>query len=306
MITVLRCVLWLVFFSFAARAETVPADSETFAAGSGSFHFPLEQGKRSLEVFTYQPQGANENTPIVIVMTGVNRNAITYRNDWINVADQYHLRIIVPRFTEQDFPGSLGYPLGNMIDAKTHHALPQGQWSYTLVNAIFESLRQKGLTHQTQYYLFGNSAGCQFVHRMLTLLPQPQVKATVCAAAGWWTLPDTDQRWPYGLRQTPVNVNQGQISDYFAKPMLIVVGSDDDDPENHLLRRSKQAMAQGANRLERAENYFTASQQRAEQNNTPFNWHFVVLPGVGHNGAKMSIYAAGQFAWFEQHHSFNL
>lgn len=333
MITVLRWAILSVFFSAGVGAETLPspvvpvtpkttavnvdvkaaktatsAQSSTlsFPAGSGSFRIPLAQGKKSLEVFSYQPVGADASTPIVIVMTGVDRNAATYRNDWMTVADQYHLRVIVPRFSEQDFPGAAGYNLGNLVDAKTHRKLPPAQWAFTIVDTLFSQLQKQGVTSQQQYYLFGNSAGCQFVHRMLTLLPQPQVKAAVCAAAGWWTLPDTDQHWPYGLRESPVLVSQQQLASYFAKPLLIVVGSDDDDPDNHLLRRSKQAMAQGSNRLERAESYFTTSQQRAEQNNTPFNWHFMDLPDIGHSGSKMSVFAAGQFAWFEQHGEFHL
>jgi len=331
MITVLRLVIISVLFSASVGAETlappaVPATPEpataspdikvsktatavqssaiTLPAGSGSFRVPLSQGKKSLEVFSYQPVGADASTPVVIVMTGLDRNAATYRNDWMTVADQYHLRVIVPRFSEQDFPGAAGYNLGNLVDAKTHRKLPPSQWAFSVVDSLFSQLQKQGITSQQQYYLFGNSAGCQFVHRMLTLLPQPQVKAAVCAAAGWWTLPDADQRWPYGLRESPVAVSQEQLASYFAKPMLIAVGSEDDDPENHVLRRSKQAMAQGSNRLERAESYFTTSQQRAEQNNTPFNWHFVDLPDVGHSGSKMSVFAAGQFAWFEQHGEF--
>lgn len=333
MITVLRWAILSVLFSAGVSAETLPptaaaAAPETVAAkpdvkapktampvqsaaltfppGAGSFHIPLAQGKKSLEVFSYQPAGADATTPIVVVMTGVDRNAATYRNDWMTVAEQYHLRVIVPRFSEQDFPGAAGYNLGNLVDAKTHRKLPASQWAFTIVDTLFSQLQKQGLTSQQQYYLFGNSAGCQFVHRMLTLLPQPQVKAAVCAAAGWWTLPDTDQHWPYGLRESPVPVSQQQLASYFAKPMLIAVGSEDDDPENHLLRRSKQAMAQGSNRLERAESYFTTSQQRAEQNNTPFNWHFMDLPDIGHSGSKMSVFAAGQFAWFEQHGEFHL
>ncbi|MEG3135184.1 hypothetical protein SC206_16635 [Rouxiella sp. T17] len=278
---------------------------KTLADGTGSFYFPAGGTKKPLEVFTYQPAGTDANSPVVMVMTGVDRNASTYRNDWIKVADQYHFRILVPRFTEQDFPGSFGYNLGNTQDAKTHHRLPKSQWSFTLVNDIFNALHQQGLTTQSQYYLFGNSAGCQFVHRSLTLLPQPQVKAAICAAAGWWTLPDTDQRWPYGLRASPIKVGQTQLAAYFAKPILIAVGANDDDPENRLLRHSKGAMAQGSNRLERAESFFTTSQQQAEQNYMPFNWHFVALPDIGHSGSKMSVYAAGQFAQFEQHHEFN-
>lgn len=334
MITVLRCAVLALLFSASVQAETTapaqeaaPAAAKTvqpavkvppvaktampkapliFPAGAGVMHVPLAQSKKTLEVFTYQPAGADENTPVVMVMTGVDRNAATYRNDWITVADQYHLRVIVPHFSEQEFPGAAGYNLGNLVDSKTHRRLPKSQWTFSMVDNLFTTLQKQGVTGQKQYYLFGNSAGCQFVHRMLTLLPEPNVKAAVCAAAGWWTLPDTDQRWPYGLREAPVAVNQQQLNDYFAKPVLIAVGAEDDDPENHLLRKSKQAMAQGTNRLERAESYFTTSQQRAEQNNTPFNWHFIDLSDVGHSGSKMSVFAAGQFAWFEQHNAFHL
>lgn len=278
---------------------------KTLADGTGSFYFPAGGNKKPLEVFTYQPAGTDASTPVIMAMTGVDRNAAAYRNEWIKVADQYHFRIVVPRFTDQDFPGSYGYTLGNIQDPKTHHRLPKAQWDFTLVNDIFSAMHQQGITTQSQYYLFGSSGGCQFVHRMLTLLPQPQVKAAICAAAGWWTLPDTDQRWPYGLRASPIRVDQNQLAAYFAKPILIAVGNSDDDPENHQLLHSKGAMAQGTNRLERAENFFTTSQQQAEQNYMPFNWHFVALPDVGHSDIKMSIYAAGQFSRFEQQHEFN-
>ncbi len=278
---------------------------KTLADGTGSFSFPIGANKKPLEVFVYQPAGTDANTPIIMAMTGIDRNAASFRNDWIKVADQYHFRIVVPRFTEQDFPGSYGYPLGNIQDPKTHRRLPKAQWGFTLVNDIFSAMRQQHLTTQSQYYLFGSSAGCQFVHRMLTLLPQAQVKAAICAAAGWWTLPDTDQRWPYGLRASPVKVDQTQLAAYFAKPLLIAVGNSDDDAENRLLRHSKGAMAQGTNRLDRAENFFTTSQQQAEQNYMPFNWHFVALPDVGNSDSRMAIYAAGQFSRFEQQHQFN-
>lgn len=333
MITVLRWAIMSVLFSAGVSAQTLPTSAASvipaakpaqpevktaktspaikeapiaFPAGAGSMRISVAQGKKTLEVFTYQPAGADATTPIVMVMTGVDRNAATYRNDWITVAEQYHLRVVVPRFTEQDFPGAAGYNLGNMVDPKTHRKLPPSQWTFTIVDSLFSQWQKQGITRQSQYYLFGNSAGCQFTHRMLTLLPQPQVKAAVCAAAGWWTLPDTDQRWPYGLRESPVSVSQQQLANYFAKPMLIAVGSDDDDPDNRSLRRSKQVMAQGSNRLERAESYFATSQQRAEQNNTPFNWHFVDVPDTGHSSSKMSVFAAGQFAWFEQHGQFHL
>ncbi|MFZ4833420.1 hypothetical protein [Rouxiella sp. Mn2063] len=289
----------------AASASKVDAIAlKTLADGTGSFHFPVAQTKKTVEVFTYQPAGTDASAPLVMVIPGADRNAVTYRNDWIKVADQYHLRIVVPRLSEQDYPGSNGYMLGNLQDPKTHHRLPKSQWAFTVVNNIFDAMRKQGITTQSQYYLFGNNGGCQFVHRMLTLLPQPEVKAAICSAAGWWTLPATDQHWPYGLREAPIKVSSDQLAAYFAKPILIAVGANDDEPENKL-QHSKQIAAQGNNRLERAENYFTASQQQAELNNMPFNWHFVALPDVGQNRSNMSVYAAGEFYRFEQQQAFN-
>src|SRR5471032_949371 len=174
MITVLRWAILSVLFSAGVSAETLPptvapktaaanvdvkatkttisgqSAALTFPPGSGSFRIALAQGKKSLEVFSYQPVGADATTPIVIVMTGVDRNAATYRNDWMPVADQYHLRVIVPRFSEQDFPGAAGYNLGNLVDAKTHRKLPASQWAFSVVDALLKKKQKQGITNKKQ------------------------------------------------------------------------------------------------------------------------------------------------------------
>ena len=273
---------------------------------SGSFDFTVPQTGKKMEVFSYQPPGADANTPVVFVLTGLNRNAAEYRDSWVENAKKNQLIVIAPRFSEADYPGNDGYNLGNVENAKTHQANPKGEWAFTVIDDLFADLQQQGITKQKNYYLFGNSAGCQFVHRMLTLVPEANVKAAICAAAGWWTMPDVENLWPYGLDKAPVKVTQKQLADYFAKPVLITVGEKDNDPYHPLLRRSYEAMAQGDSRLTRAQNYFLTAQQKAKRYKVDFNWRFTTLPDVGHSGSKMSAYGAEQFAWFEQHGDFKV
>ncbi|AHG21540.1 hypothetical protein Z042_19455 [Chania multitudinisentens RB-25] len=273
---------------------------------SGSFSFTVPQTSKQMEVFSYQPTGADANSPVVFVLTGLNRNAAEYRNSWIENAEKNKLIVIAPLFSEADYPGNDGYNLGNIENPQTHQLNPKGQWAFTVIDELFTEMQKQGITQQKNYYLFGNSAGCQFVHRMLTFVPEAKVKAAICAAAGWWTMPDVENRWPYGLDQAPVSVSQKQLADYFAKPVLITVGAKDNDPYHPLLRRSYEAMAQGDSRLTRAESYFLTAQQKAKRYKVEFNWRFSILPDVGHDGAKMSAYGAEQFAWFEQHGEFKL
>jgi len=271
---------------------------------SGSFSFTVPQSAKKMTVFSYLPAGADANTPVVFVLTGLNRNADTYRDSWVENAKKYKLIVIAPQFSEQDYPGTEGYNLGNLQDKVTHTANPKGLWAFSVIDELFAELQRQGVTQQKSYYLFGNSAGCQFVHRMLTFVPEAQVKAAVCAAAGWWTLPDSENPWPYGLENAPVKVSKAQLVSYFAKPVLITVGDKDNDPYHPLLRRSYQAMAQGDSRLTRAKNYFLTAEQKAKRDKVPLNWRFSTLAGVGHSGSKMSAYAAQQFAWYEQHGQF--
>lgn len=273
---------------------------------SGSFDFTVPQTGKKMEVFSYQPPGANANTPVVFVLTGLNRNAAEYRDSWVENAKKNKLIVIAPLFSEADYPSNDGYNLGNIENAKTHQVNPKGEWAFTVIDDLFADMQKQGVTKQQDYYLFGNSAGCQFVHRMLTFVPEANVKAAICAAAGWWTMPDVENPWPYGLDNAPVKVTQKQLADYFAKPVLITVGEKDNDPYHPLLRRSYEAMAQGDSRLTRAQSYFLTAQQKAKRYKVDFNWRFTTLPGVGHSGSKMSAYGAEQFAWFEQHGEFKV
>jgi pimeloyl-ACP methyl ester carboxylesterase len=48
--------------------------------------------------------------------------------------------------------------------------------------------------------LWGHSAGAQFAHRFALFRPAAPVRRIVAAGAGWYTTPDLELDFPYGLR----------------------------------------------------------------------------------------------------------
>ncbi|ACS84786.1 alpha/beta hydrolase-fold protein [Musicola paradisiaca] len=289
----------LLFLSNTLLAATLPP-------GRGDMTFPLPGTGKTITVFSYAPAQVTPQTPVVFVLTGVKRNAGDYRDAWQKSAEKNHLLVLVPAFTTQDYPGVNGYNLGNLVDAATGLPNPRAQWSYSVIETLFDALRQQGVTQQSRYYLFGNSAGCQFVHRMLTLVPEAHVKAAVCAAAGWWTLTDDKVAWPYGLAHAPVARTADDLAPLFALPLLVAVGQHDNNPAHPLLRRTAHAMAQGDNRLARARNYYAVARQQAQRRHEPFNWQLSIVPHVGHSGSKMSVWAASQLAHYERNGTFDI
>ncbi|WP_249976304.1 hypothetical protein [Vreelandella olivaria] len=278
---------------------------EVLATGSGMTTFTLRDTERHIDVYHYVPEGADAQTPTVFVLTGIRRNADEYRDAWVEAADQYNFTIVVPRFSPQDYPGVAGYNLGNLT-TEDGEVNPPEEWSFSVIDALYSDLQEGGQTERESYYLFGHSAGCQFVHRMMTFVPESNAQATICSAAGWWTLPDTDNEWPYGLANSPVELGQDEQRQLFAHNLLVTVGDEDNDPWHRFLRRSYQAMAQGDHRVERAWGYYKTAEQQATRFDLDFNWVFQTVPEAGHDNAKVASFAAAQFDAFERTGAFDV
>ncbi|ANF58278.1 hypothetical protein [Halotalea alkalilenta] len=272
--------------------------------GASELSFQRSDGERMV-LFTYRPAGAGLDAPVVIVLSGLLRNAATYRDEWREAADRYGYVVVAPRFSQRAYPGAEGYNLGRLNDRDGQPA-PREKWAFTAIDELFEWLRSSGHTSRQRYYLYGNSAGCQFVHRMLTLLPDARVEAAVCAAAGWWTLPDRHIPWPYGLADAPVEVGSKELAELFARPLLVTVGAEDDADATPPPRHSPGADAQGSDRRQRAWFYYRSAHREASDLGLPFAWSFSRLPGVAHSGARTSRYAAVQFDAFERLGRFDL
>lgn len=127
-------------------------------------HFP----DRPLTLRIARPEKCDANTPVLFVHHGVRRNGDDYRDFWLPLVDTANVLVIAPEFSDQHFPTLRWYNFGNLRDEEEKRR-PREQWTYAIVDRLFEALRTQGITRRAGYGLFGHSAGGQFVHRALSL-----------------------------------------------------------------------------------------------------------------------------------------
>ena len=134
------------------------------------------------------------------------------------------------------------------------------------------------------YYLYGHSAGAQFVHRHLAFIgaggnPLRVIRA-VAANAGFYTVPDFQVPFPFGFGGTESVMSEEDLRNYLQvlasrrrggpcaaceggaarcraqAPLAVVLGEQDNDPFHKHLNRSERAMEQGPHRLARGRHFF--------------------------------------------------
>lgn len=256
--------------------------------GSGVFVFndyePLEE--KPIRVFTYRPEGDITKMPILFVMHGTLRNADTYRDNWIEIADEHEVLIVTPEFTDEAFPGSRGYNLGGMFD-ENGNPVDEQYWAYSLIEPIFDKVLELTNSENEEYDIFGHSAGAQFTHRFFLFKDDLRSNHVISANAGWYTMPDFDIEFPYGLKNTAVN--EETLINRLENRMLIQLGEKDNDPNHRYLRTAEEAILQGEHRLERGHSFLEEARKIADEKEVDLQWFIQTVPDVGHDNAQMAI-----------------
>ncbi len=274
---------------FLLTAQACSAEFEPgIDPGASSFTFdsyePLQD--KPIEVYTYRPEGDLSQMPILFVMHGTLRNADTYRDNWIDIADEYGVLIVTPEFNSDDFPGARGYNLGGMFD-RDGSPVDEAYWAYSLIEPIFDDVLERTNSSQERYDIFGHSAGAQFTHRFFLFKEDLRTNHVIAANAGWYTLPDFETEFPYGMKNTAMDSET--VIQRLESRLMLQLGEEDNDPNHSQLRTSDNAMAQGDHRFARGHNFLEAAQQVADEHNTELGWFIRTVPGVGHNNAQMAI-----------------
>jgi len=132
------------------------------------------------------------------------------------------------------------------------------------------------------HVLIGHSAGAQFLSRVAAY-GQPAASRIVIANPSTWVLPSISVVSPYGFAD--IGNGEKAMRAYLALPIVVALGGSDTGSNN--LSTTKEARAQGANRLERGRNTFAMAQSVAQKNGWPLGWTLIEISGVGHDAAKM-------------------
>jgi len=288
-----RMVVILIGFSACKKDST---DNTEKWEGSGVMVFwdDVPQDARPIRLFYFVPADANQYSPLVFVFHGVERNAMDYRNALINKARAYNFILVAPEFSEDAFPTSNAYQLGNLFadgEAPQPGQLkPREAWTFSLIPKIIDFVKLRVPSKRNDVSFIGHSAGAQFLHRLLLFMPELQVDKAVVSAAGWYTLPDESVVFPYGIEAT--SLQRPNVTQFFARRILVQVGQLDNDPNAPFLRRNAPSDLQGTNRLERAQYFFERSRQLAQNQQSAFVWSFHPIPGLNHNYSAALAHSA--------------
>jgi hypothetical protein len=254
--------------------------------GSGQFVFndSLGNADRPITVYTYRPAAWNQSGPILIVIPGAGRDGESPRDTWVPYAEQYSSLLIVPEFSLEYYPNDLWYVLGNTFGTKSWN--PKANWTYMAIEHLFDYVREKTGATRNTYLLDGHSAGGQFVHRLVTFLPDARYSRAVAANPGLYVMPVYSVPYTLGLKDSPLP--ESDLPKVFSRKLIIMSGGSDTDPNDSSLANFPAAEAQGSNRFERAKNYFATAQAEAASLHVPLNWEYHVVPGIGHDEAGMA------------------
>ena len=159
--TCLRHVVTLVLLAYSV----VPLHAEPIPPGPSKI--TLKVAAYDLDLFTYKPK-TYTNGPLVVVFHGMLRNADTYRDNAIGLADRFGVVVVAPLFDLKRFPNE-AYQSGGLF--KKGELQPKEVWTWSLVPTLVDEVRKLEGQPKMPYYLIGHSAGGQFLCRLTGFVP---------------------------------------------------------------------------------------------------------------------------------------
>lgn len=251
-----------------------------------------QNDRKSIKVWTYKPLEWKNEDKMVFVMHGGGRNADDYLDAWVKIAKKNNLFIVAPEFASRFSKYTTNdYQEGNLFTFFGSKN-PKEEWAYTVVENIFDHIKSvNGITNE-HYDIFGHSAGGQFVHRMVLLMPDASIGTAIAANSGFYSLPNENLEFPYGIKNSGMNADTG-LQKAYRKRLVILLGELDNDPSLGTFRTTDLAMEQGAHRLERGTNFYNANRKLKNKKNWMFNWEMDTIKDVGHDYKRMSENAVG-------------
>jgi pimeloyl-ACP methyl ester carboxylesterase len=297
----------------------------------GRAEFPLYLSK---DWSVAQPQV----TRAVIVIHGKLRNADVYFRTAQNARDAAHADpdatlLIAPQFLAtldlriHDEPADLLRWRGNGWMGGEAAQAPLSISSYDVLDAIVTRLADRKRFPNLRHVVFaGHSGGAQVVQRYAVaarniaaltdegidvryVVASPSTYAYFDAqrpnAQGVAAPFDAAQcpafnQWKYGMDDRPPYLDDRSPAQleaaYAARRIDYLVGGDDDDPQQSALDKTCAAEAQGPQRVARADAYYRYIRARHPDN---LKQRFHIVPGVGHNGARMLTSVCALAAMFD-------
>ncbi len=223
--------------------------------------------------FLYVPASGGCNAPLLVSVHGISRNARRHVRRFARLAEQYGVVVVAPLFDKERHPG---YQRLGLSGARADLALEQ---------IVAETTRLTGADSR-HFYLFGYSGGGQFAHRYAMAYPQ-RVAAIAIGAAGWYTFPDPQRRFPHGT--APHRKLPGLSFDaarFLRVPVCVLVGEEDTVRDSALRQCARIDAHQGVSRFERGQRWVEAMAGAARQHGLKTDYRFIALAGADHSFSR--------------------
>lgn len=237
---------------------------------------------REMEVFRYRPQGC-ASPAILMIFHGNSRTAESYLEAAIPLADEGCFSLYAPLFDRDRFP-NWSYHRGGVVDDGALR--DEDDWTVEMVDDLIAWAREQEGRPDAPSYLFGHSAGGQFLSRVAAYALPEGVERIILANPSTYVLPSLDEEVPYGYGGFADDGEAASwMRDYLAAPITIYLGDEDTGGED--LTMTEPATRQGRNRRHRGEMTFERAKKTADERGWTFNWTLVEAPDVGHSARGM-------------------
>jgi pimeloyl-ACP methyl ester carboxylesterase len=237
----------------------------------GVIHHRALEGTVRIDYLIYLPQSGIRENRIFISIHGISRNAEEHVKGFIAQAEKTGTVIVAPLFPKNEFPRY------QRLGATLH----EGRADFAF-DRILQEVQTMLNIDPAPLKIFGFSGGGQFAHRYAMFYPK-RVSRLVLGAPGWYTFPNPDRTYPYGLRSS-IDWPRLRFTPrhFLAIPTLVMVGENDNIRDEDLNKMRRIDAAQGLDRIERGEKWVLAmnAMARAYQTNTSFR--FESVPNASH------------------------
>jgi hypothetical protein len=257
--------------------QEVDNNEAVINSGEGLFYFKDKTISETdaMRVFYYKPKKFTADRPIVFLMHGADRKVEHIPKEAAKDLENYNILLILPEYSEQLFPKIEAYQYGNV------RTKPKELWTYYVNDRIFELVKRLTGSQREKYCIWGNSAGAQFVHRQVIVGAYEFIEKAFASNAGMYTMPTrgTDP-YPYSLKG--LDLTDEDLKRIFSLNFLILLGEEDVLQDAYFLK-TKAAMRQGDNRLQRGKKFYLTAKKEAKRLNLKLQWQLINIPGCGHN-----------------------
>ena len=110
---------------------------------TGKYEFTGWAGPQ-LTIYYSAPPQTTVDSPILIIIPGVKRNAEEYRDEWDHLATTNRFITLVVEATKNLFPTEYEYNVGGVINARGE-VQPENHWLFSAIDPLFDDFKERDL-----------------------------------------------------------------------------------------------------------------------------------------------------------------